>query len=667
MNSWSHLAEISRIRELTVEDFGGIGSLGRELSGLEGDPMLVVATRAIESHLIAAAACLPEGFSDAFLSALQGTESPAIYRDTAEQVLASPKLLAVFGTDLAVSSLTQAGQPSHDASPLQALRAADALEVAVQLRLRDYAERWDLFACLTSYRPDASSALDDSYPRAVLRATVACVEQWTGADDLIKVVRRIAGLEPQPSADRTSVVSRPSLSDSDTGLALSRLATIQALRAPDREVALTHIVTAAQVLGPALHQDDRPDIAVAADIAVLLQQLLQNGRIEDFELVNRIRENVRELVHLDPGRQHWVRDRSAASHQAWAQLSLQLAEALQNLRAPSWYHAAKIIDGIVALLRTTGSLYAFTRASDGQALRSIIVPAIEEGFGATAALLRHLQDHVDWLQSLADSGEATPNQIEDLKVAHELRDAALERFTQRGENSPKEEAGAPEQSSRALPAKQDAAIARINQAIERRFAGSNHTLGNLVADELLERARAGFAQSSDYTADVEEATDLISGLLIRFLWDRNQLGESDAPYLYSDAASEEDLASDLHGFLRGSGTLGNITSEIRRIAGGRVDIQFGFPGFNLYVELKVDSTKTPVPDKASYMRQAAAYTVADQRIGFLVVLKLLPARKMLPPHLSESLDVVKVEDAGGGVRFVAALTLSGARTKPSNM
>jgi hypothetical protein len=99
--------------------------------------------------------------------------------------------------------------------------------------------------------------------------------------------------------------------------------------------------------------------------------------------------------------------------------------------------------------------------------------------------------------------------------------------------------------------------------------------------------------------------DLISEFLIRFLWDRNQLGENEVPCLYTD--------------------------------------------------------------KRAYLGQSASYTVGDQRIGFLLVLKLLPEKRALAPHLSQCLEVVEVLDSDGQPRHIAAITVSCSRTMPSSM
>ena len=203
-------------------------------------------------------------------------------------------------------------------------------------------------------------------------------------------------------------------------------------------------------------------------------------------------------------------------------------------------------------------------------------------------------------------------------------------------------------------------------AVLARRESAMFTTGSLVADQLLEKARLGFSSSPDYQGDVRDAVDSLTLLLVTFLHTRTGLSDAAAPYLYDHDASEEDLARDLQTFIASSGHLGSVRTEVRRIAGGRPDVEFAFPGFNLYVELKADSTKKPLPEKKSYLKQAASYQNADKRIGFLLALKRVPP-KTIATWLGDALDVIEVADTNGGIRHVAALTLSAGRTTPSSM
>ncbi|MEQ4726036.1 hypothetical protein [Nonomuraea sp. B19D2] len=663
------ILDLSYRKTITVEDFGSWAQMVELIPSLIEHPLLVVVARVLveyKKRIEAEEGCVSEEYERsvrALAQAITATKSPVIFRDSIDQVLRS-NLVELIGSTLAGVTLEQAAQPPVDATPSQELRAADALETAAQLCLGGWGHKWNLFSRLESFDGRSSGV----YARAVLRATVMCVEQWVAAEDLVPVARRIAGLE-QPLASVEGHTGGALVDESDAGLALARIATLQALRSTDRNKTVALLEDAVRYLAPGLDNDERPDMEVAADIARLLQNLVTIGAIGDPNIVERLAGNVRELLHLDPGRDHWVRDRVAASHAAWSKLAVQLAEAHRHLAEPSWYQAAAVIDDVVDLYRTTSSLRTYSRSEDGAAVHAIIAPTLAAGFAEQASLLRHLEDHVRHLEDLQRLGKSTPQQLQDLPVAIDMRDAAVEQLRNPDWSGIlKVPAGVLSADEGALAdlAETESAVARVYASVERRRAGRLNST-SLIVDELLERARAGFADSPDYEGEVAEATDFVTHLLVMFLWDRNQIGESEAEYLYREDADEKDLASDLRQFLRASGQLGSVTTEVRHVSGGRIDVQFGFPGFNLYVELKQDATKVPVPDKSSYLNQSASYQVADQRIGFLLALKLLPAKKTLAPHLSDCLEVVKVLDVDGRPRHVAALTLSGARTKPSDM
>lgn len=592
----------------------------------------------------------------ALCQAVLATDSPALFGDCITRLLSSPAALSACGRQLATELLGQAAVPVADATGRQVLRAADALEAATQLRLSGFAPRFDLFALLAAVTGPTVVA----WSRAAARALLACVEAWPEGEELLPSLERLAGTIA-PMTDHSGPSKPDERQESDFAAALARAALVQALRAEERDPAVAHLERALRFAGPVLVEDDRPDVEVVAAVAAVLRDLLLNGAVTDDTIIPQLQQAVREHLWLDPDVNQWVGSRVAASNAAWAKLTRQLEQTQARLGEPSWYQAAAIIDDIVDLYRTSRSTRAFRRGSDDDAVRDIIAPMIETGFAAQGSLLRHLADHVDHLQSRADADTATPQELEDLPVAIELRDAVAERVRS-GDAHPKPSAG----DEAAPPGSPGTPAERVTEVTARAAALDRFTTGSLVADVVLERVRAGLAASPDYAGEVAEAADLVTHLLVSFIHSRQGLTSSARPYLFEQGVDESKLAADLQDYFVGNGRLGGVRTEVRHIGGGRVDVEFAFPGFNLYVELKVDSTATPLPNKGAYLRQSASYQTTDKRIGFLLVLKVLKP-KIVAPWFGDAADVVEVTDAAGGIRDVAAFALSGGRTTPSGM
>lgn len=585
------------------------------------------------------------------------TDSPALFGDAIARLLASPAVLTSQGTRLATALLPQANAPAPDATALQVLRAADALAAATQLRIGGFAVRFDLFALLNGITGPAARAWSTAASRAVL----ACAETWVDGAELAPALERLTGAAA-PAGSHMGPAMPEAEQESDFASVLARMELLAALREQDRDSAVDHLDRAERYLTPACAEDDRPDIDVLHAVVVLLRQLMLDATITDGAVIDALQAAVTEHCWLDPGVNHWVGDRVAASHAAWARLTRQLRLAHTRLGEPSWYHAAAVMDDIVDLYRTTRSVRAFRREADDVAVRDVIAPMLESGFAAQASLLRHLSDHASYLQARADTNVATEQELVDLPVARDLAETVAEQ-TRRGDANPKPSAGGGEVTSSSA-----SSADRLTSEISRRAALARFSTGSLVADTVLETIRAGLVGSNDYSTreDVAAAADLVAMLLVSFVYDRERATSATRPYLFDQNAVEEDLASDLQDYLVGCGQLGGIRTEVRRVGGGRVDIEFAFGGFNLYVELKADSTTVPLGDKGAYLRQTASYQSTDVRVGFLLVLKILKP-KAVATHLTDNAEVIEVLDAGEQARHVVALTLSGGRTTPSGM
>lgn len=592
----------------------------------------------------------------ALADAIVATTSPALFADAAQQFVTSSGLLEAAGEHLGVEVLAKATPPGAGATGPEVLRAADALEVATQLRLGGWAPRWDLFALLAAYDGTGPA----TYARAAMRVIQACFEQWPEAGDLLSVAHRIAELGGDDAE---------SVSSSDSGVMFARVALLQALRAADHETALRHIDDALTALAAALVHDDRPDAHVTASIARLIQGLIQTQTVETA-IASGLADGVRELRHMRYARGHWTGDVSATAWAAWTLLADRITGAQQRFTEPSWLHAVPVIDDLVELYRTSGSYTGLRRNDDGRAVEVLVAPVIENGFADEVGLFNILRQRVAEMEAAAEDGTATADELADLPVAIDIRDAAARRLAAgKPVSDPKAAAGAEPPADPDNPdhTGEAGAEARLWAAARRRHR-TKLASASLLVNQALERIWSDLDSSTDYREldGLADAVDLITALLMAFLYDRSSIGPSEAPYLFDASASEEDLARDLRTFVRGSGYLHGVDTEVRHVAGGRVDMRFSFPGFNLYVELKQDSTEEPVRDKTSYVNQAATYQAAEPRVGFLLVLKKTP--KMTPSvSVSNWAQVVETTDAEGAPRHVLAMTLAGARTIPSDM
>ncbi|WP_028643562.1 hypothetical protein [Nocardioides sp. URHA0020] len=370
----------------------------------------------------------------ALAAAIVATTSPVLFADAAQQFLASTALLEAAGERLAKDVLDQATAPATSTGP-GVVRAADALEVATQLRLGGWTARWDLFALLIEYDGTGPT----SYTRAALRAVQACFEQWPEAGDLLAVAHRIADLSDDTGTDQGDDQSG---SPSDVGVMLARTELLQALRADGPDAAVRHIDDALAALAAALTHDDRPDAHVTANIARLLRGLIETQSV-DPAVAADLGDGVRELRHLCYSRGHWTGDVAATTWAAWSLLADRLTTARQNLDEPSWLHAVPVINNLVDLYRVSGSYTGLRCDDDGRAVQVLVAPVIENGFADEVGLMNVLRQRVAEMEAAAEDGTASETELADLPAAIEIRDAAARRLAAgMPVHDPKESAGA---------------------------------------------------------------------------------------------------------------------------------------------------------------------------------------------------------------------------------
>lgn len=640
-------------RSLTIDDLGGEGGRVDLVSSLADTDVLTPVTSMLVDWFATEGRNGQPELCGALVDAITSTTSPAVFGDTIAQICSSPEVLAQHGDDLAKRLVEQAAL-AITAQPRAGLRAAQALEAVTRLEVATpTGARWRLLVLLSEVEPTAPLP----YQRACIRSIVAMVEATRDADTLVGALRRLAALDPSQKA----AADCDPMIESDVAVALARMSILRALRA-DEDETVGHLDQALRHLAAVLDTDERVDAIITAAIATIMRSLLAGEPIPNGT-IDSLADAVREHRHHAAGVGHWITDRVAATNVAWAKLAVDLRTVDAEFARDSWYEAAKVLDGIIDLYRTSRSQALFERESDGKTVRSMIAPIVEGGFADKASLLRHLDDHIDALQSKVDDNTATEQQAADLTVAVKLQTEA------RTTSGPllKPGAGGTQYlsgtgGSPADPADRDRVLANVytQQLISRASTGS------IVGDELLEAIRKGFAASPDWDEHlVRESADVVAHHLVCFLLSRDRLGESQVPYLFLGDVDEKTLAADLYDYLLLSGAVGNVRVEVPLVAGGRVDIEFACPGFNLYVELKVDSTKKPLADKMSYLRQTVAYQSQGKRVGFLVVLKLY-SKKVVPPVVMDRVEMVNVSDGTPEGRHVAAFTIVGNKTKPSD-
>lgn len=653
MSNSDAVREAAATGSLTIADLGGPEKQAGLLEELADSDLLTLVLDVIANSfhegdtaepLVAAAA----------REAVEASSNPTVTADALEVILTTPALVAAIGADLATALLVKAAPPDGSAAPREVLLAADSLEAATRLVLGDWATPWRLFTVLESLRPDQPSV----YLRSGCRCIVSCIERWPEASGLQQQLLQLVGADPAAGPSRAARVEEAL--ESDVAVALARVSILEALRATEEAEVVGHLDEVATLLAAVTSLDDhRVDAPIAVAIAALLRSLVVGDAISGSD-VEALHEAVREHHHFTSGSGHWVTDRTVATNVEWSMLARDLRRAAEDLNEMSWYEPAAVISRIVDLYRSTRTESIYRRAEDGQAVRDLVAPAIEAGFADQTSRLHLLAVHVKTLEDRDAAGTATDQERQELAIAAELLEEAR---TAPEVLLPKPDAGrsAGLSATSEQPAEPREKIIR-NLTTQQLLA--RETTGSVSGDLILDRLYQGFSASAAYTGEAREAVDQVAHILTTFLFSRDSLGPSEVPYLFDEAALEKDLAADLEQFIKQSGQFGDVRTEVRHVAGGRVDIEFAYPGFNLYVELKVDSTAVPLGDKVSYLKQSASYETQGPPLGFLMALRIL-APKTVPPLLVNCVEVVDVEDAEGQVRRVATFDVSGNRTAPS--
>ena len=680
---------------------------------LADDPELLTLTRAVVEN--GPPASVAAAVHTALVEALGRSTSPGLVGECLSMLLDSRPALDNVGSQLYDLCVRRARPHAESVTPKDWLLAADALEAATRLALGDWAPRYGVLAELVRVPIPAPP----SYARAALRCLAASYEQWRDPD-LFSALERFAGLAPGLSvAGPVQEWAHEVAPDAAYELGCASL--LQALAGETVSAAEEHLTTAAIRLQVAA--TDREDAAILGTVVALLAAHLPSdaGRAAYADtdlsvLANTLDRGVREHILWSAGLEHWRAPRLDAEV-AWARLARDVARTQSALAEASWYQAESTLADVLAVW-TASRCSRVLRRSDHAGVRAILGPNISSGIAVQAGLMKHLEDHIEALEATgptadtaadgqaghtgvgtalaASSEEARTGQLEAARSLLAEARAQLASGDSRPKRSGSASGDSPDGGLPALPrliqllggdgdalgavptevARQleDALTIRAQRPglltvdpVTTTATGAFTPQDSLVVAETFHTLRRQLAGSRWYTGEVAEVVDQLLLHLLRFWRSRDGMGPAQMPYLFKVDAVEEDLARDLKAYFDASAMASLLSTEVRHIGGGRVDVACSFPRYRLVIELKKDHRQIDMSARQRFLAQAAGYQSADVPLGVLAVLDLRPWAGATP-FLTSCFGVAVLDDADlGEPRYVVTMALPGNRTTPSAM
>jgi hypothetical protein len=637
----------------------------------------------------------------ALAEAVLATTDPMQFTQNIDAICTDDVLAGLVGTRVAAKCLTFAGPPrtnGDDPAEASVLRHAVALETVARLAVLGHGSKNKLLGLLE----DVAEPQPRRYAQAVVRTVGLAFDHWTVDDETAQVIDTLTG-EKAPKQSTSSDAAVLARSEqfrrdiaSDAMWTKANVEVARALRCSTTAQVIEHLDRALEALEIVTTIDDRDDATMLSLALRVLHGLLvsldgtswRQGAATRRASVARAEDAARQAQEFTVstyGLTHWSGDRKIAVLRGWGRLAHDLAWLRDQLGRDSLYDAAVVLDDILAIYSASRS-YDITRIDDGEEhIVSVIRPAVAGGFAARAGLLRHLIDHTENLRRRLTAAQEAHNDTGELEqrltTAETVLTAARSSTTSATAPPGKHhEQAAPlppllaellgphPTITDALASADPVELAALTAAIADRQAAADPD-PDIVVSAIRQKTLAQLSVCEDFTGDVVPAVTGVLEQLIKFVARRLNTQKSTKSYLFDPNADEHDLHADLYDWLS-QGQFSSATNvEVQEVGGGRVDIQIAFPGFHLYLELKADDTTVPVAEKAAYIKQTVSYQASDVRIGFLVVLRLKPAKDKSPsPHLTElvSHTVLQVQETSPE-RHVVMLEVPGNQTKPSSV
>jgi hypothetical protein len=619
------------------------------------------------------------------------------FTDGLNAVCSSPVLVSLVGRDVSERCVAIAGPPSAvgDTAPNEqvVIRHAVALEAATQLAVHHGTTPHKLLGLFE----DVVEPQPVRYARAVTRSVACAYDYWEPGESVAEVIDVLTGAA-KPASRRNSDAETLALQSqygqdvaADATWARANVQVARALRANTPGEMAGKLVDAIGSLDQVVLLDDRADAEVLRAALRLLVVALpsmgtaSSGPVDagEWDLaateVKALSERAKEFTFDAYGLGHWSGDRKTVVLQGWSRLVRDLEWLRDQLDRDSVYEAAVVLDDLV-------EIYAERRAYDvvasgtGRVLE-VLRPAVASGLAAKAGLVRNLSDHVAHLESQVIAASGTDRETvlsEKVAVASQVLQATLASLEVVAEPPGKGD----EQAAKFPPLLTEILPLEVLERLEGLSSESLSELAGTLADSMATRRfssdlivskvrndmLAAISTCEDFAGDVVPAVTDVLDQLIYFVARRMNTQKSYKPYLYDENSKEKPLQNDLTDWLHAGQLTGFTDIEAQEVAGGRVDIQIKFPGgFQVYLELKADSTRVPMAMKTKYIEQNASYQATSVRVGFLVVLRTKAQKDgALPQHLTDYVTHTTVAvDGSGSVRHVVMLEVPGGRKAPS--
>lgn len=618
-----------------------------------------------------------------------------------EVVCSAPVLVKLVGRDVADKCLALAGPPIRDDdadAPEEHVvaRHAVALETATRLALYGSASTYKIIGIFDDVREPQPLR----YARAVTRSVTCAFDYWSPEAQVAGVIDILTGVTKPTigsAADRDALARHEQYRldiASDALWAKANVELAQALRSATAADMDSKLAGALAALNQMVDLDDRADVQLLRVALGLLVRLLPSlgnaagGPVStgDRDLssaeVEGLAEHAAALTFDTQGLGHWSGDRKLVVLQAWTRFVSDLRWLRDQLDRDSLYDAAVVLDDLLEIYSSSRAYDVSGGAPGSERVMEVVRPAIASGLAAKAGLVRNLSDHLSHLQlriaEVGEAGEITALWKAKVATAQKVLAATRASLMVTAEppgKSDKQAAAVPPLLVELFPRDVLQAVEGVKGASLLELAADLADLkaqtgldSDLVTTQVRKAMLEAVSTCDDFKDAVAVAVTQVLDQLIRFVARRMNTQKSYKAYLYDETSKEKALQDDLCDWLSQGQLAGMTNMEVQEVAGGRVDIQLQFPGFRIYLELKVDSTRVSVAEKAAYIRQAATYQATSVTIGFLVVLRTKAAKdKTLPQHLRDYVTHTTLPIGGSAIdRHVIMLEVPGGRTAPSD-